>query len=85
MTRSLGGHSHANITHHLKGLHVPAQKRDLVQQARRNGAEQDIMQVLEGMPEQEFASIAEVMREVVTDRGLVTRGSRTTSRPSAAR
>jgi hypothetical protein len=62
MTRGLGGHSPANITHHLKGLHFPVQKSDLLQQAKKNGAEADIMQVLEAMPEQEFASIAEVMK-----------------------
>jgi hypothetical protein len=64
MTRGLGGHSPANVTHHLKGIHFPAQKRDLVQQAKKNGAELDIMQVLNAMPEQEFANIAEVMKAV---------------------
>jgi hypothetical protein len=64
MTRGLGGHSPANVTHHLKGIHFPAQKRDLVQQAKKNGAEQDIMQVLNAMPEQEFANIADVMKAV---------------------
>lgn len=62
MTRGLGGHSPANVTHHLKGIHFPAKKQDLVQQARKNGAEKDIMDVLNGMPDQEFASIAEVMQ-----------------------
>ena len=64
MTRGLGGHSPANVTHHLKGIHFPAQKRDLVQQAKKNGAELDIMQVLNAMPEQEFANIADVMKAV---------------------
>jgi len=64
MTRGLGGHSPANITHHLKGIHFPAKKRDVVQQAKKNGAEGDIMQVLDGMPDQEFASIADVMKAV---------------------
>ena len=27
MTRGLGGHSPANVTHHLKGIHFPAKKR----------------------------------------------------------
>ncbi|WP_043363801.1 DUF2795 domain-containing protein [Belnapia sp. F-4-1] len=64
MTQGLGGHSPVDITHHLKGLHFPAQKGDLVQQAKKNGADQDIMKLLGAMPEQEFASIAEVMKAV---------------------
>jgi uncharacterized protein DUF2795 len=64
MTRGLGGHSPANVTHHLKGIHFPAKKQDLIKQAKHNGAEKDIMDVLNGMEEQEFASIAEVMKAV---------------------
>ncbi|TCZ63556.1 DUF2795 domain-containing protein [Roseicella aquatilis] len=70
MTRGLGGHSPANVTHHLKGIHFPAKKQDLIRQAKKNGAEQDIMQVLDGMEEREFDSIAEVMKAV----GEVERG-----------
>jgi len=51
MTRGLGGHSPANVTHHLKGIHFPAKKQDLVKQAKKNGAEKDIMDVLNGMPD----------------------------------
>ena len=64
MTRGLGGHSPANVTHHLKGIHFPAKKQDLVKQAKKNGAEKDVMEVLNGMPDAEFASIAEVMKAV---------------------
>ena len=64
MTRGLGGHSPANVTHHLKGIHFPAKKQDLIKQAKHNGAEKDIMDVLNGVEEQEFASIAEVMKAV---------------------
>ncbi|WP_149537253.1 DUF2795 domain-containing protein [Siccirubricoccus phaeus] len=71
MTRGLGGQSPANITHHLKGIHFPAQKRDLVQQAKKNDAEQDVMAVINAMPDQEFASIAEVTKAV----GEVERGA----------
>ncbi|CAA9273142.1 MAG: hypothetical protein AVDCRST_MAG27-3638 [uncultured Craurococcus sp.] len=61
-TKGLGGHSPVDITHQLKGLHFPAQKQDLVQQAKGNGAGQDIMQMIDAMPEREFASIADVMK-----------------------
>lgn len=71
MTRGVGGHSPANVAHHLKGIHFPAKKRDLVQQARNNGAEKDVMEVLNGVPDQEFATIADVMKAV----GEVERGA----------
>lgn len=64
MTRGLGGHSPANIMHHLKGIHFPAQKRDLVQQAKQNRAGQDIMEILNDIPEQKFDGVAEVLKAV---------------------
>lgn len=67
MTRGLGGHSPANITHHLKAIHFPAQKRDLLARARENDAGKDILDLLEGLPEREFASIAEVMKETARE------------------
>ncbi|MBX6742802.1 MAG: DUF2795 domain-containing protein [Acetobacteraceae bacterium] len=70
MTRGLGGHSPANVTHHLKGIHFPAGKQDLVRQAKRNGAEPAVMEVIQGMPEQQYESIADVMKAV----GEVERG-----------
>lgn len=62
MTRGLGGHSPANVTHHLKGIHFPAKKRDLVQTARKNGAPREVMEEIEAMPEQDYASVAEIMK-----------------------
>ena len=62
MTRGLGGHSPANVTHHLKGMDFPASKEDLIQQARRNGAEGAVLEVLEAFPEDEFESMADVMK-----------------------
>lgn len=64
MAHGTGGHSVADITHHLKGIHFPARKQDVVQQAKSNGAKGDIMQVLDGMPDQEYATIAEVMKAI---------------------
>lgn len=64
MTRGMGGHSVSNITHHLKGIHFPAGKQDLLRQARQNGAAQDIMDVLHAMPDQAFETAADVMKAV---------------------
>ena len=62
MTRGLGGHSPANVSHHLKGIGFPASKEDLIQQARRNGAEGAVLEVLEAFPEDEFETMADVMK-----------------------
>lgn len=62
MTRGLGGHSPANVTNHLKGAHFPASKRDLVSLAKDNGAEGEVIDVLENLPGEEYASVAEVMK-----------------------
>jgi Protein of unknown function (DUF2795) len=63
MTRELGGHSPANVTHHLKGAHFPASKDDLLERARDNGAGQDVLEVLESFPEDErFESLADAMK-----------------------
>jgi len=64
MTRGMGGHSVSNVTQHLKGIHFPAAKQDLLRQARQNGAAQDIMDVLHAVPDQEFETAADVMKAV---------------------
>jgi len=62
MTRGLGGHAPANVTQHLKGAHFPAEKRDLIDLARSNGAKGDVLEVLETLPGERYASIADVMK-----------------------
>jgi hypothetical protein len=58
-----GGHSPANVTHHLKGMHFPASKEDLLARASDNGAGQDVLEVLESFPEgDEFENLADVMK-----------------------
>ena len=61
MTRGLGGHSPANVSHHLMGIGFPATKQDLIRQARESGAAEDVLEVIESMPEGEYASMADVM------------------------
>ena len=62
MTRGVGGESPANVTTYLKGIDYPAQKEDLVQHAKKNGAEPEVLDVLNGMPEQEYGNMADVMK-----------------------
>jgi len=58
----VGGHSAANLTHHLKGTGFPASKTKLVERARNNGAGQDVLEALDCFPDKEFDSLADVMR-----------------------
>ncbi|MBV8663467.1 MAG: DUF2795 domain-containing protein, partial [Hyphomicrobiales bacterium] len=56
MTRGLGGHSPANVSHFLKGIDFPARQPDLLKQAKRNGAEPAVIDVIEALPDEEFES-----------------------------
>jgi hypothetical protein len=62
MTRGLGGHSPANVTYHLKGIDFPASKQNLLQQAEDNGADSDVLEVIETMPDSGYESMADVMK-----------------------
>lgn len=64
MAIGVGGHSPSNIAQHLKHIHFPCSKEDLVQQARKNQAEDDVLDVLRQMPEQEYKTMADVMKGV---------------------
>lgn len=62
MARGMGGHSPSNVTHHLKGIDFPAKKSDLVQHAKKNGAESEVLDAIEAMPEQDYENMADVMK-----------------------
>lgn len=62
MTRGVGGESPANVATYLKGIDYPANKQDLLRHARQNGAEQDVVDVLERMPEQQYGNMADVIK-----------------------
>jgi hypothetical protein len=64
MTRGLGGQSPANITHHVKGVDFPAKRTDLEQHAKDRGADEDVLEVIRQMPDQEYGSMADVMKGV---------------------
>lgn len=62
MAQGLGGHSSVNVTHHLRGMHFPASKDDLLLRARDHGAGQDMLEVLESFPAgAEFETLAQVI------------------------
>src|ERR1700687_124540 len=62
MTRGLGGHSPSNVAAHLRGIQFPATKRDLLRQARENDPDQAVLEVIQAMPDEEFRTMADVMR-----------------------
>ena len=62
MTRGVDGHSPANVTTHLKVVHFPAKKQDLIKLAKQNGAAREVLEEIERMPDQEYASVAEIMK-----------------------
>ena len=62
MTRGLGGHSPANVSHFLKGIDFPATKQDLMRQAEGNGAEPAVLEVIQAMPDVQFGAMSDVMK-----------------------
>lgn len=64
MAIGMGGHSPSNILHHLKGVDFPASKQNLIEQAQKNNAEGDIVDILRQMPDQQYQSMADVLKGV---------------------
>jgi len=62
MTRGVGGESPANVTTYLKGIDYPAKKDQLIKHAQQNGAESEVVNVLNSMPDQEYGNMADVMK-----------------------
>ena len=48
----------------LKGTDYPAKKKELLKQAEKNGADDNIKDVLNQLPELEFETPAEVNKEI---------------------
>ena len=67
---SMGGRGDPNkaspaaVEHYLKGIHYPASKGDLVEQARSNDAPDDVMHVLDQFEDKEYESTIDVTKEI---------------------
>ena len=57
-------HSTANIAACLQGIDFPAKKQDLINHARKNNTEQEIIQTLEKMPDENYTNMADVFKGV---------------------
>ncbi len=62
MARGPAGESPIDVAHHLKGIRFPAEKQDLVQHAKQNGAPSQAMRAIEAMPEQTYETMADIMK-----------------------
>ena len=47
----------------LKDVDYPVKKKELMQHAKKHGANEDVMEVLEGLPDKEYNSPIEVSEE----------------------
>ncbi len=56
--------SPAEIEEHLSGVDYPAQKQELKQHAQNEDAPNEVMQVIDQMPDQEYNSPADVAKGV---------------------
>ncbi len=63
-TTAQGFASPAKIQEYLRGAHYPSSKMDLVNLAKKNKAPNDVMAILDLIPEKEYISPAHVMKEV---------------------
>jgi hypothetical protein len=48
----------------LKGINYPANKQDVVEHAKQQGADENVCSTLEQMPDQEFETPADVSKAI---------------------
>lgn len=63
----------ADLAHALRGVDLPQSKRGLENAARKNGAEQDVMQIISAMPEGDYTTMADVIAAASGERGARSR------------
>lgn len=64
MPQFTGGLSPANIAHFLGGIKFPCSKTDLINHATNKGAPDDVVNVLEAIPDTIYNSMTDVMSGV---------------------
>jgi hypothetical protein len=50
------------VTHALKGIAFPARKSDLLDRAKKNNAERAVLDIVGAMPDQDYRTMADVMK-----------------------
>ena len=66
MARGVGGRGPANIMKHIKGLHFPASRDEIVENAKKASGPDtsDVVEILGKLPEREYSSPPEILKEV---------------------
>lgn len=54
--------SPAQVEKSIKGTNFPANKQDLIEKAKENQANQDVLDVLEKMPDKQFRSPVDISK-----------------------
>ena len=49
------------VYNYLKGMKYPARKENLIQQAKKNNADRDVIDAIESLPEKDYKSEDEVI------------------------
>ncbi len=62
MAQTEATHSPTDVTKYLKGVDFPAKRADLVQTAKHNHADQQVMKAIEAMPDHEYHTMADIMK-----------------------
>ncbi len=61
--KSSGQASPVNIAKHLQGIDFPVSKQDLIEHAKKKGADDAAMKTFQDMDDIEYKSLKDVMRE----------------------
>ncbi|HLN23937.1 MAG TPA: DUF2795 domain-containing protein [Patescibacteria group bacterium] len=60
----LASHSTATIAQALSGIDFPANRQDLIEHAKKNNADAEVIQALKDVPDEQYTSMADVFKGV---------------------
>ena len=66
MARGVGGRGPANIMKHMKGIHFPISKKEIVEHVKKGPGPDtgEVVSVVEGIDDKTYNSPAEIMKAV---------------------
>jgi uncharacterized protein DUF2795 len=64
MARSTAGQSPANIAKYLGGIDFSADKDDIVEHAEEQNADDEVLSVLQRIPDKQYGNMADLMKGV---------------------
>ncbi len=60
MTRATGARPATDVAHYLGGVVFPAHKQDLMRRAEENGADSDVLAIIDSLADSGFEDLADV-------------------------